>query len=389
MNEIFQGKRITAIREARGITMRQLARQMNVTVTAVQAWETGKSQPIKEHLFNLTTNLNVPRSYFYKPLKQDGYIASNFFFRSRANARLVQKKMATRRVEWLFELLDILGEYVILPNVQIFDICKGDKYDYSQLEIEQIALEARKAMGLSGSGPIENITSLCESSGIVVSQFMISNSLDAFSLIANVSNENRPLILVDTIKDSPGRLRFSIAHELGHLFLHRNLPNNIVLSNLHREIERQADQFAAAFLLPKDLFTERVHFHGNALEDLIQLKREWRVSIMAIIHRMTDLNIIKTDYARRLYQRLSYQGYRKKEPGDDFIPFEEPSLFNLVFSMMEESGINPVELIRERMTIPGTDIDDLIGKKIFAESNLESSQGKVVSINFLKEAKEE
>ncbi|MDI7215863.1 helix-turn-helix domain-containing protein [Leptospira santarosai] len=136
MNEIFQGKRITAIREARGITMRQLARQMNVTVTAVQAWETGKSQPIKEHLFNLTTNLNVPRSYFYKPLKQDGYIASNFFFRSRANARLVQKKMATRRVEWLFELLDILGEYVILPNVQIFDICKGDKYDYSQLEIE-------------------------------------------------------------------------------------------------------------------------------------------------------------------------------------------------------------------------------------------------------------
>lgn len=79
MDEIFQGKRITTIREARGITMRQLARQMNVTVTAVQAWETGKSQPIKEHLFNLTTNLNVPRSYFYKPLKQDGYVASNFF----------------------------------------------------------------------------------------------------------------------------------------------------------------------------------------------------------------------------------------------------------------------------------------------------------------------
>lgn len=56
---------------------------------------------------------------------------------------------------------------------------------------------------------------------------------------------------------------------------------------------------------------------------------------------------------------------------------------------MEEGGIDPVKLIRERMTIPGTDIDDLIGKKIFAESNFATSQGKVVSINFLKEAKEE
>ncbi|EMK01214.1 MULTISPECIES: ImmA/IrrE family metallo-endopeptidase [unclassified Leptospira] len=387
MNEVFQGKRLTSIREARGYTMRQLARQLQVTVTAVQAWESGRSQPIKENILSLSNLLNVPLTYFYKPVNEQKRVSSNVFFRSRANARLVQKKMATRRIEWLLELIDILSEYIILPEVKIFDICDGNRYDYSPFEIEQIAQDARTVLRLAGNRPIENITSLCESAGIIVSQFMIANSLDGFSLLANFSNDLRPLILADTIKDSPGRLRFSIAHELGHLFLHRNLSDRFVFEKQHKEIETQANLFAAAFLMPLESFTERVHFYGTTMEDIIRLKKEWRVSITAIIHRMSDLKLIKDEYTKRLYQRLSYHGYRKKEPGDDYIPYEEPTLFNLAFEIMRENDIDPIKIIRERMSISGRDIDDLIGKDFFGKEFYRQALDKVVPINFFQNSK--
>lgn len=72
----------------------------------------------------------------------------------------------------------------------------------------------------------------------------------------------------EALIDQEPRLRFTCAHELGHLMLHAKLANQFAdneveaWSNQDR-VERQADRFAAAFLMPTALlFRELYDFLG-------------------------------------------------------------------------------------------------------------------------------
>lgn len=55
-----------------------------------------------------------------------------------------------------------------------------------------------------------------------------------------------------------GRARFTASHELGHLFMHTNLPMARAVADVKpfRRSEAQADQFAAELLMPRDFFID-------------------------------------------------------------------------------------------------------------------------------------
>jgi len=74
---------------------------------------------------------------------------------------------------------------------------------------------------------------------------------------------------------SPGRNRFTIAHELGHLFLHypgvkRQTPNARMVARRwvdendvdQQRAEWEANWFAAAFLMPREIFTSTYNRRG-------------------------------------------------------------------------------------------------------------------------------
>ncbi len=99
---------------------------------------------------------------------------------------------------------------------------------------------------------------------------------------------------------SPARDRFTIAHELGHFFLHFPLvkakhvgkgmratrwPGNDPES---QRCEWEANWFAAAFLMPKDLFKDA--FDRN--NDIYQLAAMFKVSDVAAKVRAKRLNLI-------------------------------------------------------------------------------------------------
>jgi Zn-dependent peptidase ImmA (M78 family) len=70
--------------------------------------------------------------------------------------------------------------------------------------------------------------------------------------------EEREIMVSDVVLKNPGRFRFTCAHELGHFILHAKLARSfqdtqgMEIQGLNR-IERQADRFAAAFLMPLPL----------------------------------------------------------------------------------------------------------------------------------------
>ena len=75
---------------------------------------------------------------------------------------------------------------------------------------------------------------------------------------------------------SKKRRRFTIAHELGHYALHRDLIGNEITddalyrSRLGGPIERQANRFAAELLMPWNLVVESIEQGINTVEELAE-----------------------------------------------------------------------------------------------------------------------
>ena len=75
---------------------------------------------------------------------------------------------------------------------------------------------------------------------------------------------------------SPKRRRFTIAHELGHYALHRDLIGSgitddaLYRSRLGGPIERQANRFAAELLMPWNLVVESIEQGIDTVEELAE-----------------------------------------------------------------------------------------------------------------------
>ena len=118
--------------------------------------------------------------------------------------------------------------------------------------------------------------------------------------------EGTPIIGVNAIHH-PNRQRFTIAHECGHLILHRDqvtrevhvdkafpmLMRDAVSAASVNEMEIEANLFAAELLMPEFLLTEAL---GNAPFDIDDdatvsaLARRFRVSLSAMQFRLGNLS---------------------------------------------------------------------------------------------------
>ena len=117
-----------------------------------------------------------------------------------------------------------------------------------------------------------------------------------------------------------------MSHELGHMILHRRVPRQIFSEKaIFKSIERQADRFAGAFILPESTFS--CEFLSPPTLDLFRsLKPKWKASIQFMIMRLCDLGIITPERKAQLFVNLTARGWRRKEPMDDSIKPEEPRL---------------------------------------------------------------
>jgi len=96
---------------------------------------------------------------------------------------------------------------------------------------------------------------------------------------------------------NPARVRFSVAHELGHYYLpkHRDL---LLRGNAHyseagficdNRLEREADFFAAALLLPEKVLYRRIS-KGSflTLKDILALASAWKTSVTCAAIRYVE-----------------------------------------------------------------------------------------------------
>lgn len=350
----FQAGRLTQAREGRGLTQAALSILIERSSTAISRWESGEQLPELEALESLERHLKIPASWFLKPIPEYGF--KPLFFRSRAATTKLARSIAKTRLEFTQEISISLQNWVEWPNVDVPSLDAKDYLTISNEDIETLALQLRKHWKL-GLGPISDITLLLENAGVVIAREEIGYlNMDGVSKWFDI--DNRPYIFLAADKANSVRQRFDTAHELAHLVLHRHLTD-VEFNSRYKEIEHQADVFAGAFLLPAESFSSELV--SPSLDTFIALKPRWKTSIGAMLYRTKQLGMISEDYALRLWKNYSARGWRRGEPNDDRINFEEVRLMPRAINLLlKEGGFNNERLISE-IGLFSTDIERLCG----------------------------
>lgn len=114
---------------------------------------------------------------------------------------------------------------------------------------------------------------------------------------ALAANEDRSewMLLYNDRLTSPGRIRFTQAHELGHYCLHRSLSERFECTEadmIHwdgvRDIEMEADSFAGQLLMPLDDYRAQVGSGDATLDALSACAERYGVSMTAAVHRWLE-----------------------------------------------------------------------------------------------------
>lgn len=301
----FDPWRLQLAREALGRTKVELASEIGVSAAAISQFEHGSSRPAPATLKRLALALDVPSGFFEHrpPLVREAQ-ASTPFFRSLRSTPQIARVKARARALLVRETVAVLERTVRLPEVRLpRDLYADENADRD--ELESAAAVSRIQLGVP-AGPVANVVRLMEAHGVSVSRLRVADErVSAFSQWI----DGRPIVMLSSDRVDAARSRFDAAHELGHLVLHPEPEAGNAL------LERQADAFAAAFLMPAQEIAAQLP-RRFSLAAYLDLKRVWGVSVAALLYRGRSLGVITDTAYRRAVIAMSSQYGRRREPGD-------------------------------------------------------------------------
>ncbi|RNC84470.1 MAG: ImmA/IrrE family metallo-endopeptidase [Balneola sp.] len=308
-------KMVELAREARELTQTKLASLLNVSQGMVSKIEQGLNSVDDDILRKLSRVLRYPESFFLQDHRI--YVPGIGFDRNRKSLGVkkrnsIDAKINIQRmhVQNLLSAVELVSE-----NIPRIDYLDGN---LSPEEPEIVANAVRQYYKLP-RGPIENLTKVLEDSGI----FVIETDFDTDKQFGmTVQAPEVPAIIFLNKNLSPDRMRFTLAHELGHIIMHE-MPSP--------ESESQADRFASELLLPSDEIKKDLLNHGinrMYLQNLKDLKYKWGVSFQTLVKKALDLGIISAKQRQYFYVQMSRNGYSRNNEPDCGLEKEKPTLFN-------------------------------------------------------------
>lgn len=329
----INGKRLKEARLFNHLTMSALADQIGVSKQAISKYEHNKIEISSAVFQKIVQVLNFPL-YFFTDFEKVPYQDDGTFYRSRLTAIQSEKQPSKTYKKAAAYLRDYFENYIDFPELD------------TKLELEEspenAANELRRIWNLDDQ-PISDIVDLMERHGlIIVNVDFNSNKIDARSGYVEIGEKQYYIVLVNGKKQNFFRDQFTLAHELGHYAMHAKLyyPQEDLLGQDYRTIENEANQFASAFLMPKESFESDLTKNGFInIDTFINLKSKWNVSIAAMVHRAHDLQLIDDKEYIKLQKQISYRGWRTKEIMDDEKIMSKPKALNQAFELLEEHDV--------------------------------------------------
>jgi Zn-dependent peptidase ImmA (M78 family)/DNA-binding XRE family transcriptional regulator len=298
----FLGEALITARRAQGLTQEELAKAAGVTQAALSRYENDLREPDREVVARLADALGVTESFLETAGRSRGAMAIDAHMRRQSTVRptLWQQfeaklNMYRMHARHLFEEVSMQSDQRI-PTFDVIDVSPADA-------ARMVRMQWRIPIG-----PIRSLTQWAEAAGcLVIEEDFGTPRIDGMSQWI----DEHPVMLLNS-RAPTDRKRLTLAHELGHLCLHSNYISD--------DVESEANQFAAEFLMPAEVI--RPQIRNLTLGKLVDLKREWGVSMQAIIERANELGVITAPQRTNLYKSLSAKGWRTREPASDELPLE-------------------------------------------------------------------
>lgn len=352
--KVFNGDRLRKARIYNGLTLTELAERTGLSKQSVSLYENGKNVPDYQRVMTLANELGFPFEFFFQKDKISTRTETTYF-RSQSTTTKKSRSAQSVKLEMVAGMYEVLWNYVEFPtyndpqiSFEGFDSFEECVSDEAVAAIEAAAQKVRQLWGL-GNDPIKNLQYALEQHGILVTCIDTDeDTIDAFSQRTLVDNADVYIIAIAVSKQFECRIRFDMAHELGHIVLH---PWSEDLDSIPKDEfkarERQANMFASAFLLPRDTFGKDVSKYPTNLEYYGYLKKKWKVSIQAMLYRAHQLKIITTNQYQYLMRQVSKNGWRNEEPGDVPYVLNESIFQGAIDLLFDNSILSPDTLMRE------------------------------------------
>lgn len=297
--------RLRQARLANGLTLDVAAAQITeqgvkLTRAALSNYELGKRQPESSILRAVARAMDVPTDYFLRvPETKIEWLAfrcTSALGKRRADEIRAQAQIAAEKTMTLLDRMPSADDVEFPERRQATTLSDADR----------TAAELRTQWGL-GDAPVESLCQTAEDHGAVVVSFE-GDSATTFDGVSGMINDCRPLLTVNTTMPAD-RVRFNLAHELGHVLMDSDdLPE--------KEGESLAHRFSSSLLVPPKVVKQELgeRRRSLSLEEVGLLKQKYGLSMAAWIYAAWAHEIIGENCHRRLCMELSRRGWRKREP---------------------------------------------------------------------------
>lgn len=302
--------RLRLARSIMGLSLGKLSEKMGYAITkqSLSRYEAGIMRPKSDVLATLASALEISTAYF-----EGTNMALNVpMLRSSSNTSLSEEELVE-----IEALLSFKAEQYLrverLIGMQAHFVNPLEGVSVSNLEEAIEAADLLREKWHCGDGPIPSVLRLMERKGIKVLNASLPNQVIGLSTWAD---KIHPLVLIDmqSEKTNCERLRFTACHELGHLLL--TFPDGV-------NVEQLCNQFASFFLFPRHTFMEEIGRESReslALEELIDLRELYGVSIAAQVHEAWDLRLISRQHYDWWYEELIKKNLKEEGWGSYRFP---------------------------------------------------------------------
>ena len=351
----FNGQRLKEALQFREKKMTELADETGISKQSLSLYANDGNVPPFDNVIKIARALDFPTDFF---MSEDLCTAStgNTYFRSQASATKKSRNAQKIKLEYVSKMYEVILNYMNVPELNIpdtsainvpEDIANVDS-DQAVNEIEKLAKLVREHWDL-GNGPIDNLQYALQSNGIIVTGFRdVDTDIDAFSQQITIDGKVVYIIALAIGSKPIERLRFDMAHELGHILMHTwGEDNEDISKDEFNAREKQANMFASALLLPNETFSKSVSAYPTNIDYYLALKKKWKVSMQAMMYRARQLDIISTNQFQYMMRTMSKNGNRTHEPGDKTGEIGD-TIFQAALDMLFEGGYLTVrELLKE------------------------------------------
>jgi Zn-dependent peptidase ImmA (M78 family)/transcriptional regulator with XRE-family HTH domain len=325
----FNPDMLTVARQTRFLSQSELARNVGIAQPRLSRIENGMLTPTEEETRALARALRYGPEFFFHSVRRRPS-PSTYHRKRQKLSKTDWVRIYARSDVFRTLLATMLRSVELNPKRECPPFVDPITYDG---DVGAIARAVRQFWTMP-RGPVEDMCKLIEGAGMVIIAFDFGTDLcDGFS---QHQNDDFPHLIFVNSRQSKDRLRFSLAHELGHIVMHR-MP--------HPEMENEANCFAAEFLMPEDDIKGMLY--ELSWEKFFSLKMHWKTSAQALVKRAYDLKRLSERNYRYFFYEMSRSGSRKQEPVQLSPEIEKPRVFNqLVRAHTDSLGYVLTELSR-------------------------------------------